>query len=52
MKISKRFTVAVHILALLSLEKGSLQTSEDIAGSVNTNPVVIRRIMSKLKKQA
>ncbi|KML04704.1 Rrf2 family transcriptional regulator [Bacillus stratosphericus] len=50
MKISSRFTVAVHILALLSLEKGSLQTSEDIAGSVNTNPVVIRRIMSKLKK--
>jgi Rrf2 family protein len=50
MKISSRFTVAVHILSLLALESSSHCTSEWIAGSVNTNPVVVRRIIGKLKK--
>lgn len=50
MKISSRFTVAVHILSLISIQKNVLCTSEWIAGSVNTNPVVIRRIMGMLKK--
>ena len=50
MKISARFTVAVHILSLISIDKNNLCTSEWIAGSVNTNPVVIRRIMGMLKK--
>ncbi len=51
MKISSRFTVAVHVLSLIAMEKNSAQcTSEWIAESVNTNPVVIRRVMGKLKK--
>ncbi|EIJ78447.1 rrf2 family protein [Bacillus methanolicus PB1] len=50
MKISSRFTVAVHILSLLALEKNKVCTSEWIAGSVNTNPVVIRRVLGMLKK--
>lgn len=50
MKISSRFSVAVHILCLLSLSESSQCTSEWIAGSVNTNPVVIRKILGKLKK--
>ncbi len=50
MKISSRFTVAVHILSLLAISSNVLCTSEWIAGSVNTNPVVIRRIMGMLKK--
>jgi Rrf2 family protein len=50
MKISSRFTVAVHILSLLALESSAHCTSEWIAGSVNTNPVVVRRIIGKLKK--
>ncbi|GEQ00491.1 Rrf2 family transcriptional regulator [Staphylococcus arlettae] len=49
MKISSRFTVAVHILALLKIEKEYTLTSSQIAESVNTNPVVIRRLMGKLK---
>ena len=49
MKISSRFTVAVHILSLISIENSAQCTSEWIAGSVNTNPVVIRRVMGKLK---
>lgn len=49
MKISSRFAIAVHILSLLSLNPGSHNTSEWIAASVNTNPVVIRRILGQLK---
>lgn len=50
MKISSRFTVAVHILSLLATAKGVPCTSEWIAGSVNTNPVIIRRLTGQLKK--
>ncbi|MCG7408158.1 Rrf2 family transcriptional regulator [Paenibacillus sp. ACRRX] len=50
MKISSRFSVAVHILCLLALERSQLLTSDWIAGSVNTNPVVIRRLTGKLKQ--
>lgn len=50
MKISSRFTVAVHILSLVTLDRNVVCTSEWIAESVNTNPVVIRRVMGKLKK--
>ncbi|BFH67582.1 MAG: Rrf2 family transcriptional regulator [Paenibacillus dendritiformis] len=50
MKISSRFSVAVHILSLLTLEPQAHHTSEWLAGSVNTNPVVIRRVTSQLKK--
>ncbi|MBC1473550.1 Rrf2 family transcriptional regulator [Listeria grandensis] len=49
MKISSRFTVATHILSLIATEELPL-TSEQIAGSVNTNAVVIRRISGQLKK--
>ncbi|MBF2483066.1 Rrf2 family transcriptional regulator [Listeria welshimeri] len=50
MAISTRFSVAVHILTLIDMNKERSITSDTIAASVNTNPVVIRRIMSKLKK--
>ena len=47
MASSSRFIVAVHVLSLLAHE-GRALTSDYIAGSVNTNPVVIRRILSQL----
>lgn len=50
MKISSRFSIAVHILSLLDISKGAHSTSEWIAGSVNTNPVIIRRLLGQLKK--
>ncbi|BCG58883.1 Rrf2 family transcriptional regulator [Paenibacillus sp. URB8-2] len=50
MNISTRFAVAIHILALLETNKEGKNTSEWIAGSVGTNPVVIRRITSMLGK--
>ncbi|WP_416828985.1 Rrf2 family transcriptional regulator [Ectobacillus polymachus] len=45
---NSRFAVAIHILALASIQPNA--TSDYIAKSVNTNPVVIRRISSMLKK--
>ncbi len=50
MRINTRFTVAVHMLALIELNKTQPATSELIASSVGTNPVVIRQLMSSLKK--
>lgn len=50
MKISSRFSVAIHIISLLEFYGKPTLTSEHIAGSVNTNPVVIRRILGMLKK--
>lgn len=48
-KISSRFSMAVHILSLASVSAAPC-TSEYIAGSINTNPVVVRRITGYLKK--
>ncbi|MBD7938658.1 MULTISPECIES: Rrf2 family transcriptional regulator [Cytobacillus] len=49
MTISSRFAVGIHILTLLELNK-EINTSETIAGSVNTNPALIRKIIGMLKK--
>lgn len=45
-----RFAVAVHIVSVLALNGDEPVTSDWIAGSVNTNPVVIRRLLSALAK--
>ncbi|CAG9612466.1 Putative HTH-type transcriptional regulator YwnA [Bacillus rhizoplanae] len=50
MKISSRFTIAVHILSLLKNNPPSICTSEYMGKSVNTNPVIIRKVLSYLKK--
>ncbi|KMY28430.1 Rrf2 family transcriptional regulator [Lysinibacillus xylanilyticus] len=50
MKISSRFTIAVHILSIIKQNPSTICTSEFMAESVNTNPVVIRKILSYLKK--
>jgi len=43
--------VAVHVLTLLADNPaGELLTSDRLASSVNTNPVVIRRVLGQLKK--
>ncbi|NOV60821.1 DNA-binding IscR family transcriptional regulator [Clostridium beijerinckii] len=49
MQISSRFTVAIHILAALEISN-DVCTSEVIAGSIQNNPVVVRRIIGMLKK--
>lgn len=50
MASSCRFAFAVHVLAVLALkrEKGGV-CSDLLAGSVNTNPVIIRRLLTRLK---
>ncbi|ANF94759.1 Rrf2 family transcriptional regulator [Paenibacillus bovis] len=48
-QISTRFSMAVHTLSLIDMCPLEC-TGDFIAASVNTNPVVIRRIMSMLKK--
>jgi Rrf2 family protein len=48
-KISSRFSVAVHILSVVSMSTSPC-TSDFIAESVSTNPVIIRRIIGSLKK--
>jgi len=50
LQISSRFSVGVHILALLDINKDGISSSEFLAGSVNTNPTLIRKIMGMLKK--
>jgi len=49
MAINTRFATGVHALVLLAAEPDVLQTSEDVARKLNTNPVVIRRVFSLLQ---
>ena len=50
MQISKRFTIAVHILTCINYFHGEYTiTSDFLAGSVGVNPVIIRQILLQLK---
>ena len=50
MQISSRFTIALHIFSCVDTFKGEYKiTSEFLAGSINTNPVIIRKILTQLK---
>ncbi len=51
MAVSCRFAFAVHVLAVLALQRAAGGACSDrLARSVNTNPVVIRRLLAQLKK--
>lgn len=54
MSANSRFAVATHVLTSLALaveaSPEALVTSEDLARSVNTSPVVVRRILGLLRK--
>lgn len=50
MNVSTRYTVALHLLTLLAARPDEALTSEFLADSVNTNPVVVRRLMKTLRE--
>ena len=50
MASNSQFAVAVHILAMLASNSEENMKSEWIAGSVNTNAVVIRRLLCDLRQ--
>ena len=50
MRTSCRFAIAVHVLAVLAYKEGDRVTSALLAGSVNTNPVIVRRLLLALQR--
>ena len=42
--------MAVHVMAVLAYKEGDPVTSGLLAGSVNTNPVIIRRLLLALQR--
>src|ERR1039458_6763422 len=50
MRTSCRFAMAVHVLAVLAYKEGDRVTSASLAGSVNTNPVIVRLLLLALQK--
>lgn len=49
MQITSRLTMAAHVLVYTSVHAKEKVTSQMIAKSVNTNPVIIRRLLMQLK---
>ncbi len=50
MNTNSRYTVALHILTAMANRCNALLTSDFIAASVCTNPVVIRRVLGELRR--
>ncbi len=44
-----RFPISLHILTLMARAEGELLSSEHIAGSINCNPVLVRKEISNLR---
>jgi len=42
--------MAVHVMTVLAYKEGDRVTSAMLAGSVNTNPVIIRRLLLNLQR--
>ena len=50
MAANSQFSMAVHVLAMLAKSGDEKIKSEYVAGSVNTNAVVIRRLLGQLNQ--
>ena len=51
MQISSRFTIGVHLLAVIDyLGENEKVTSSVLAGSIGVNPVIVRSVMGNLKE--
>lgn len=45
-----RFATAIHIMTLLAYWKDELLSSEHLSGSININPVLVRKEISNLRQ--
>jgi len=50
MRVSTRFSDSVHILAYIDIYQKTKLSSETIASSIETSPVVVRRLMGILRE--
>lgn len=49
MQISSRFTMAIHMFACIDTFSDMKMTSDFMAGSIGTNPVIVRKLLQQLK---
>lgn len=49
MQISSRFTMAIHMFACIETFKDQKMTSDFMAASIGTNPVIVRKLLQQLK---
>lgn len=49
MQISSRFTMAIHMFACIYTFPDQKMTSNFMAGSIGTNPVIVRKLLQQLK---
>ncbi|MGW5601448.1 Rrf2 family transcriptional regulator [Streptomyces rochei] len=47
--LSSRSAVAIHALAMLAHRRGGSLTSAEIADSLDSNPVLVRRVLGRLR---
>ncbi len=50
MKRNGRLSLALHTLGHMAAEPDRMRTSADIAAHAGTNPVVVRRVLGRLRK--
>ena len=48
--VNQQFTFAVHIMTALAFSPGEVIGSQKLAVSINTNPVVVRRLLLALRR--
>ncbi len=46
----RRFSISIHVLVLLAGNSGEWMPSDYLAGSMNINPVLVRKELSNLRK--
>ncbi|MFV0418140.1 MAG: RrF2 family transcriptional regulator [Dysgonomonas sp.] len=46
----RRFSISIHVLVLLARNTGEWISSDYLAGSMNINPVLVRKELSNLRK--
>lgn len=49
MQISSRFTMAIHMFACIDTFTDQKMTSDFMAASIGTNPVIVRKLLRQLK---